>query len=336
MFQDWYKKVMAMTRPTIGRGDSGSFVVTVQECLVPNQVDGDFGPNTEDAVKNFQRNKRLDVDGVVGPATWDALEKAYSLPFYPPPLAPPLNDRAISMICSLANASKIADYAWRDRGQAPQGYIEGMAVAWSTIVRNFLNNDSSAIEMAKANTHNASKDALSWYADVFDDFDMDNSEPGLDTLRHLFVLQLGLGMRESSGQHCCGRDMSASNVSSDTAEAGLFQMSWNASTCSEEMLKLFDQFDQVAPCDQCNLEIFKKEVGCSQSDWSCYGSGAGYRYQEMAKSCPQFAVETAAIGLRNLRQHWGPINRYEAEVKQEADELFEAIQRLIIDTGAIA
>jgi hypothetical protein len=52
---------------------------------------------------------------------------------------------------------------------------------------------------------------------------MDNSADGVDTLRHLFALQLGLGMRESSGQYCCGRDMSADNVSAETCEAGLFQ-----------------------------------------------------------------------------------------------------------------
>ena len=39
---------------------------------------------------------------------------------------------------------------------------------------------------------------------------------------------LGLGMRESSGQYCCGRDTSEDNTTADTAEAGLFQMSWNA------------------------------------------------------------------------------------------------------------
>jgi len=35
-------------------------------------------------------------------------------------------------------------------------------------------------------------------------------------------------MRESSGQYCCGRDTSEDNTTADTAEAGLFQMSWNA------------------------------------------------------------------------------------------------------------
>jgi hypothetical protein len=44
---------------------------------------------------------------------------------------------------------------------------------------------------------------------------------------------LGHGMRESSGRHCEGRDLSADNVQSDTAEAGLFQTSYNAHSATE-------------------------------------------------------------------------------------------------------
>jgi peptidoglycan hydrolase-like protein with peptidoglycan-binding domain len=36
-------------------------------------VDGDFGPNTEQAVRGFQGNENLAVDGIVGRQTWTAL-----------------------------------------------------------------------------------------------------------------------------------------------------------------------------------------------------------------------------------------------------------------------
>jgi hypothetical protein len=38
-------------------------------------VDGDFGPDTKDAVKDFQTNHGLNSDGIVGPKTWKKLIK---------------------------------------------------------------------------------------------------------------------------------------------------------------------------------------------------------------------------------------------------------------------
>jgi hypothetical protein len=39
-------------------------------------ADGQYGPKTRDAVKAFQKAKRLTVDGIVGKATWTALGKS--------------------------------------------------------------------------------------------------------------------------------------------------------------------------------------------------------------------------------------------------------------------
>ena len=316
-----------MTRPTIAYGSRGSFVEEVQTCLeIP--VDGAFGQQTERAVQTFQTAQRLESDGVVGPMTWNAFESVYGLPPYPPPPPDPIDEATTRAILEIAEASAINRYSWKDRGQVPTAYAQGIAYAFADMVIRYNEGDSAAIEAAKADTGDGDVDALSWYADVFDDFDMDNSADGLDTLRHLFVLLMGLGVRESSGSYCEGRDMSASNVSSDTAEAGLFQMSWNASSSTDEMQKLMDQY-QSCPSPQCGLEIFEVNVVCSSSDWQSYGSGDGYRYQQMAKQCPVFAVHCAAVGLRNLRQHWGPINRFEAEVRRDADAMLAAVQELV-------
>lgn len=71
------------THSTIRKGSTGPDVVYCQECLMqlgydlsPYGADGKFGAKTESAVKAFQRDHGLKADGIVGPMTWDALEKA--------------------------------------------------------------------------------------------------------------------------------------------------------------------------------------------------------------------------------------------------------------------
>lgn len=321
-----------IARPTLRIGSTGSQVTLVQRVLDARPLDGDFGNITAEAVIVFQTGCDLEADGVVGPITWDALEAEFDLPDYPPALLPPLDPATAAAIVGMARSSEIAHFEWNDRGQAPPAYIAGMAIAFATCIRKLFAFDTSALDMAKANSHDEDKDALAWYADIFNDLGMSNETAGLKTLRHLFVLLLGLGMRESSGQYCEGRDQSAENVASDTAEAGLFQQSFNSSGCSTEIEKLMAEYADglsIDPPSQCALQIFANGVSCSESDWENYGSGDGRDFQDLCKHCPQFAVEAAAIGLRHLRQHWGPINRHEVEVRHEADAMFADVEALI-------
>ena len=60
------------------RGDEGQEVIDIQKRLVELQykvsnVDGKFGPETEAAVKQFQTDKSLEVDGIIGNDTYRAL-----------------------------------------------------------------------------------------------------------------------------------------------------------------------------------------------------------------------------------------------------------------------
>jgi peptidoglycan hydrolase-like protein with peptidoglycan-binding domain len=67
-------------RPTLRRGSNEPAVSELQQQLVDAGyavvVDGDFGPGTEGSVKQFQSDQGLDADGIVGPATWAALDSA--------------------------------------------------------------------------------------------------------------------------------------------------------------------------------------------------------------------------------------------------------------------
>ncbi len=232
----------------------------------------------------------------------------------------------LDKITQVAAASEVARYRWLDRGVAPLGYIKGMAVAYARVYCKLLAGDAAAIEMAKAKTTVTGKDALAHYHQIFQDAGMDNSRAGDDTLRHLFVLLIGLGMRESSGRYCEGRDRSASNTTAETAEAGLFQTSYNARTASPLLPVLFHQYS-ANPAGF--VDIFKQGVRCTDASLENYGDGDGREFQRLSKACPAFAVEFAAVGLRNIRKHWGPINRKEAEVLPEADEMLMQVQNIV-------
>lgn len=70
---------------TVSRGDEGEAVKQAQRALrrTPDPtlvVDGEFGPLTEAATKEFQKQKGLPVTGVVDRATWNALPSGDPMP----------------------------------------------------------------------------------------------------------------------------------------------------------------------------------------------------------------------------------------------------------------
>jgi len=60
-------------------GSSGSDVIALQKALGLS-ADGDFGPGTEKAVKDFQSKNGLTADGFVGDATWSKIQGNTSAP----------------------------------------------------------------------------------------------------------------------------------------------------------------------------------------------------------------------------------------------------------------
>ena len=68
--------------PILGYGSSSDAVRVLQWLLFcqhyySDRIDGIFALGTEEAVKSFQKDQGLTVDGIVGPKTWLALSKIY-------------------------------------------------------------------------------------------------------------------------------------------------------------------------------------------------------------------------------------------------------------------
>lgn len=308
------------SHPTIKRGDHGPEVTELQKSLGCLIADGNFGNITETWVRAFQAACGLGVDGVVGPQTWAAVD---DLDIRVNTGDPPLTPALVEQIVAMAKASEIQEFLWPDRGMTPPGYIPGMALAFAYTCRNL---GAAAVEVMWKAAGNPDQDALAWYEPEFRALGMTNNKPGIATLRHLFVMMIGLGPRESSGRYCEGRDLSADNVQADTCEAGLFQTSWNIRSASPTIGPLLPHF-----WDNPNgfLDTFKENVDATANNLNSFGSGDGVKYQWLSRFCPLFHIMVTGVGMRTLRQHWGPINRREVTLKREADILLREVQALV-------
>ena len=194
-------------------------------------------------------------------------------------------------IDKIVNTSACAAYSWKNRGVGPKAYFSAIAKAYH---KEFCANKP------ETTPGSSDFDALTWY--------------GLTpNLKNTYVLLTGLGMRESSGKFCTGKDASASNTSAETAEAGPFQSSYNSrykpvvkngvtSYVVDESRTAIYKLFEACPITECK--------GSQAKNW---GTGEGVEFQRRSKECPAFAVEYNALMIRLNRRHYGPINRKEAE-----------------------
>jgi peptidoglycan hydrolase-like protein with peptidoglycan-binding domain len=79
LIQGKFKMTEELDVLVVQKGDSGEAVMHLQGLLNSYdrallEADGEFGDNTELAVKAFQRKSGLEDDGIVGAATWEALQ----------------------------------------------------------------------------------------------------------------------------------------------------------------------------------------------------------------------------------------------------------------------
>jgi peptidoglycan hydrolase-like protein with peptidoglycan-binding domain len=107
-------------------GSSGQNVLTLQQKLLdagfsPGPLDGDFGPQTQRAVRAFQEARGLKVDGVAGPATAGALGlSGFDAPpprvdGSSPPVQPPNG----------SGTRTTQEFLWNALGQQGKSYVFG-------------------------------------------------------------------------------------------------------------------------------------------------------------------------------------------------------------------
>jgi hypothetical protein len=209
------------------------------------------------------------------------------------------------------------------------GYISGVALSYARSLCRLKSNSTLSTIMSAASSGNDAKDALTHYQSNFVSLPISVTVAGQEPLRAVYVLGIGLGMRESSGNYCEGWDTSAgSNRPSSAAEAGAFQTSYDSMGSSPELSKLYSEYK--ATPNRCLLDVFKQGASCgSSNNSSTLGSGAGADYQVFNKACPAFATEYAMTMLRIQRGHYGPINRKEAEVVPACNDMLKNVQDLV-------
>lgn len=129
----------ATGRPVLRHGARGEAVRELQERLAalgypPGAVDGILGDRTSAAVLAFQADHGLDVDGVVGRQTWEALDRAEPRPA-----------RDVALADLRARGSRTVTEA--DRGQAVA--VGGGTVAGGAIILSELEQAGRVIERSR-------------------------------------------------------------------------------------------------------------------------------------------------------------------------------------------
>jgi len=128
--------------PTLVEGDTGPAVKTLQTRLnvwgANLTVDGDFGALTLAAVKAFQTEQKLTVDGIVGPQTWAALNQNPGPPPYPAPTGLAVGSVSVAVTWDTVtiNGQAVASYTVEAVGLNGKVYAHETPATNSVVLSN--------------------------------------------------------------------------------------------------------------------------------------------------------------------------------------------------------
>jgi hypothetical protein len=237
-------------------------------------------------------------------------------------------------VMDIAANSQCARVNWKDRGRTPKAFLRGTALVYAKALcrpnRAYVKIASTGVGTDPTATEKA--DSLAWYDAKFKALGLSKSEQGRAALRNTFTLMIGLAQRESSGQHCVGRDMSADFVTHDSSEAGIYQTSWGVRRANPELLEAMTKGYAEDKRD-CLLDVFSAGVSCPAKDAKNWGEGPGVAWQELTKKCPAFATEYAAVIVRQSggkKGEFGPIRKRQSELAPSCYTMLKDVEKLVL------
>jgi hypothetical protein len=252
-----------------------------------------------------------------------------------------------SDIKAAVRASECSSYRWLDRGVASEGYVQGVAITYARALCHPERPEVKAASVA-ADSSVHKNDGLLAYASKFQALGFDNKKSGSTALRSTYAMLIGLGVRESSGKFCEGRDVSMCFSEADSAEAGLIQTSFGASKALPDLRDLFDIYknnrrdclvDEFGGPKICRVRK-SSNPDCPDTTSDVAGSGPGAEWQRLTKTCPAFAVEYGAVILRKKggsgsngtpKGEFGPIRTGKVELISACVAMLEKIELIVVE-----
>lgn len=229
---------------------------------------------------------------------------------------------------AIATGNTCATSKFGNRGTPKQGFMKGIALTYAKTV---CNPTGDTYKIASQALGNSNVDALTLYGLT--------PKTELERLNLTFSLAIGSGGRESSWKWYCGRDASATNTTASTAEAGLYQTSYNSrynrdgATINAARDKLYKFFK--ADKSRCFATEYKSGLVGDATNLKNWGTGEGVVFQELSKQCTGFATEYHLMMIRERLTHYGPIKSKDAEIKPVCTDMFVKLNKAIKDNPSL-
>ena len=232
----------------------------------------------------------------------------------PTPKLPAIFEQSIDDLASRSKCSEFRfDHYDGEKIVPPKNYLKGLLYSYAQAA---CKNDPIINDILSLPAKSA---------DSFASYKIDSN------LANAYALVLGLGLWESSGHAWEGIDVSCkrpNKITSDTAEAGAWQTSWDSNSVSGSKLNAF--------FNSWKGFCFTKEYyeGVNTSSLNVVNNGPeseiGFMFQEKSKACPAFASEYTALVVKlSGQEHYWPLKQHKAQFIPACKNMFESVQKLI-------